>query len=415
MNDINRVCFIGSGTMGCFNSLLAALVGYDCVLFDIDEESFKQVPQAQQDIGAFLVGSGFCTEQAIAEAQSRIRFETDLSQAVAGADLISESVPERLSLKQELHQQLESICPEHCILTTNTSNLMVSEIQAPLASGKRFAALHSHLGALLIDIVAGPRTDASTVDTLKRYVLSLNAVPLVLKKENPGYVLNAILGPLLTMSMMLVIEKAATIEDLDAAWLSHRKGPMGPFAMMDLFGLDVIADSWQQPRPDPAMQALRTKILGFITPYIERGDLGMKSKKGFYQYPDPAYQQAGFVDPAKDLSGLDSILVATIIENAIIIANKAVAEPKDIDRAWMTATYLDIGPFGLLDAIGLNDFLTNYHQLVAAGLFTPAAAAIVDTYLQPKLDLEHLGEKTKQGFYSYPNPLFQEANFLLDT
>ena len=100
---------------------------------------------------------------------------------------------------------------------------MVSDIQDVVTAsrGGLFAALHSHLGSVLIDIVGGPRTTQNTVDILERYVLSLNGVPLVLKKESPGYVLNAMLGPVLGTAMLMRQANVATIENIDRAWMSQ--------------------------------------------------------------------------------------------------------------------------------------------------------------------------------------------------
>jgi len=109
----------------------------------------------------------------------------------------------------------------------------------------------------LIDIVGGPRTKPGTIDILKRYVLSLGGIPLVLKKEHPGYVFNAMIGPLNMMAMNLVIEGHASPEEVDRAWMFYRKAPMGPFGIMDYVGLNVIFDSLHQQNPDANIEKLK--------------------------------------------------------------------------------------------------------------------------------------------------------------
>ncbi len=143
--------------------------------------------------------------------------------------------------------------------------------------------------------MGGPRTSAATIDILQRYVLSTGGVPLVLKKEYPGYVLNAMLGPLLGCALLLVADGVASPEDVDRAWMGGRGATMGPFGMMDLFGVNVIHDSWQYRREDPFTARLRPKILALLQPMIDKGELGMKSGRGFYQYPAPQYQQSDFL------------------------------------------------------------------------------------------------------------------------
>jgi enoyl-CoA hydratase/3-hydroxyacyl-CoA dehydrogenase len=411
--EINTVCFVGAGTMGCANSLVAAVSGYQAVLYDVAADNLNQVPQRHQEIAAFLVDSGYCAPEAISEALKRITLCPDLAEATADADLVSESVFERLELKRQVHQKLDELCPPRTILTTNTSALLVSDIEDVVHRSDRFAALHSHLGAPLIDIVGGSRTKSGTIDILKRYVLSLGGTPLILKKEHPGYVLNAMIGPLVTMAMILVIADQASIEEVDRAWMTYRKSPMGPFGMMDLFGLNVVYDGWHQPKPDPNIEKLKPIIIPFLTPYIEKGELGIKTGKGFYTYPDPTYQQSNFLEEKTDISAPYQALIAALIQSAVLVALNNVADPEDIDRAWMTATYLDIGPFGILDQIGIDEFLAILAKQVEIGLLLPDNAAQAGTYLQQYVARGELGEKTGQGFYTYPDSEFEKEGFLI--
>jgi len=349
IKEIQTVCFVGAGSMGCANSLVAAISGYDAVIFDVNQESLARVPDTQKEMAAFLVGSGYCTEADIAAGLARISCTDDLATATANADLVSESVFEDLALKRKIHKQLDELCPAKTILTTNTSALLVSDIEDAVDRGDRFAALHSHLGSPLVDIVGGPRTSAATIDVLKRYVLSTNNVPLVLKKENRGYVLNAMIGPVLATAMMLVIEGAVSKEDVDRAWMLHRRARMGPFGMMDLFGLNLIYDSWQYKQPDATSDALKPKVLSFLNPYLQKGELGMKTGKGFYSYPGPAYERPEFLHENANVSIAHDALTTAFLQSAQELAANGVATREEIDRAWMVGMKLDIGPFGILD------------------------------------------------------------------
>jgi 3-hydroxyacyl-CoA dehydrogenase len=382
INEIKTVCFVGAGTMGCVNSLVAAISGYQTVLYDVAEVNLNRVPERHAEIAAFLVDSGYCTREMVSEAVKRVRPIPDLGEATANADLVSESVFERLDLKREVHQKLDELCPPRTILTTNTSALLVSDIEDAVKRGDKFAALHSHLGSLVIDIVGGPRTKPAIIDILKRYVLSLGGTPLVLKKEHPGYVLNAMIGPLVTMAMILVIADQASIEEVDRAWMAYRKASMGPFGMMDLFGLNVVYDGWHQPKSDPNTELLKPLIVPFLTPFIEKGDLGIKTGKGFYTYPDPAYQQSDFLADKTDVSAPYQALITAFVQSAVMVALNAVAQPADIDRAWMAATHLDMGPFGILDQMGIDEFLLLQKQQVDKGLLLPDNAAQAAAYLQ---------------------------------
>jgi len=357
IEEIETVCFVGAGTMGCMNALVAAISGYKVELYDISEETLKLIPKKIKEFAPFLIGGGYCTQAQLGAAFPRISTGTDLAKATANADLVSESVFESLDLKREIHQKLDEVCPEKTILTTNTSGLLVSEIEDIVQRGDRFAALHSYMGSKLIDVVAGPRTTPETIDILKRYVESLKLVPLVLKKENPGYVMNSLLHAVLVTADLFVVEGLATIEDIDRTYMVHLKSPMGPFGIMDMIGLDLIFSQLDQTGEDTHLDKLLRKIADYFEPFVARGEFGMKTEKGFYTYPGPAYQQAEFLSSeAADLS-IHQALVTALIKSAVLIAIKDVAEPEDIDRTWMIATNQSLGPFGLLKEMGIETFL----------------------------------------------------------
>ncbi|MEE4144009.1 MAG: 3-hydroxyacyl-CoA dehydrogenase NAD-binding domain-containing protein [Halieaceae bacterium] len=386
IEEVKTVCYVGAGTMGCYNSLAAAISGYKVVLCDVDEATLQRVPARHAELAAMLIGGGYCTQDALPAALQRVSLEPDLHRATANADLVSESVFERLAVKRETHRMLDDVCPAHTLLTTNSSSLLVSEIETAVRRGDRFAALHSHLGAPLVDIVGGPRTSASTIDVLQRYVLSTGGVPLVLKKEYPGYVLNAMLGPLLTSAMLLLADGVASIEDVDRAWMTARGAAMGPFGMMDLFGVNVIHDSWQYRREDAFTARQRPKILALLQPMIDAGALGMKSGRGFYSYPGPGYQHPDFPAGGPGPVLVYNALQAALIGNAVLIAAADVAEPADIDRAWKTGTFLDTGPFDLLAQLGVAEFVQMLEGEVAAGRFISDRAGSATRYLRGHLN-----------------------------
>ena len=412
INEIKTVCFVGAGTMGCVNSLVAALAGYDVVIYDVSAENLAKVPDNYAGIAPYLVADGFCTHADVEAATKRVTIESDLQKATAKADLVSESIFERHDVKRQVHQKLDEVCPSKTILTTNTSSFMVSEIEDVVERGDRFAAMHAYLGSMLIDIVGGPRTSPEVVDILKRYVLSLRGNPLVLKKEYPGYVMNAMLAPVLMTANLLVKEGLATVEEIDRVWMSRRKVPMGPFGMMDLFGLDLSLDNMQQKHPDPYINQLKQQVATVITPYVEKGMLGMKSGQGFYSYPAPAYQQPGFLDDQTDLSAVYHELISGLIQSAVMIVENDVADYEDIDRAWMIASSQGNGPFGILDQMGIDTFLEVFESQVKMRVFSPESQTLIKKYLKQFIDRNELGEKCNKGFYSHPNPEYLRPEFL---
>ncbi len=349
---IETVCFVGAGTMGCYNALIAALAGYRAILFDRSSDALDVAKDRQRGIGAMLVGAGHCNESDLEAALGRVTVCDDLAVATREADLVSESVFERLDVKREVHRQLDMVCPPKTILTTNSSVLLVSDIEDVVNRGERFAALHSHLGSPLVDIVAGPRTEPAVVEQLEAYVRSLGGEPLVLHKEHPGYVLNAMLGPLLGTSLALVAQGLAGYEDLDRAWMVHTGAPMGPFGMMDLFGLNLINDSWTHVEGEPNKEKLRPAVLALLQPYVQRGALGMAAGEGFYSYPDPAYQQPAFAEAVDGDEERYCMLAAMVVANALSVVVNGVVPAPEADRAWLVGTGVAKVPSIMLRDVG---------------------------------------------------------------
>lgn len=382
MSEIKKVCFIGAGTMGCFNSLVAAMAGYEVVLYDISAEMLAGVPEQHQQMAAMMMAHGLCTPEIFAEAQKNIGVSEDLEKIAAGVDLVSESIAENLEAKRNLHASLEAIFPPTTILTTNTSALLVSDIESALVSGDTFAAMHSHLGSPLIDIVPGPRTSAEVVVRLQQYVESLHCVPLVLKKEHPGYVLNAILGSVLATAMALVIYRLSSVHAVDQAWMVSRRSATGPFGMMDFFGLNVIHDSWRFKTDTPETKTLKDSVVQFLQPYIDDNKLGVKTGQGFYDYPKPAYQQANFSADTDECQRAKDSLTCILLVSAMAIVDKGVVSCEALDSAWKVGMQLPDGPFEMLKALGVDAFLALLTQQQAMGFCVSDDAERAKAYIE---------------------------------
>ena len=370
--------------MGCANAITAGLAGYKVIIFDINTISLDSVPFRLQEIGDFLLIQGLVSQSDLENVISKIKTTNDLVVATSNADLVSESVFENLDVKREVHKELDGLCLPHTIITTNTSGFLVSEIEDVVSNerGRLFAALHSHLGAVLVDIVSGPRTLQGTIDILERYVLSLNAVPLILKKETPGYVLNAMLGPVLATSMLLCQSGNATVTEIDRAWMSQQVVKIGPFGLIDLFGLNVVYESWQNPRPLSDYEINKAKIITLLKPYIESDDLGAKKGKGFYRYPNPDYAQPDFLFVKDDLKELNySLLRSALINAAIMLAINEVASQDVIDYAWKVSMQTPKGPFELLNKLGGETYLKLLNEQISQGWFNNETTPMVKTYI----------------------------------
>jgi enoyl-CoA hydratase/3-hydroxyacyl-CoA dehydrogenase len=412
IEEIKKVCFVGAGTMGCYNSLLAGIAGYETVVYDISKAALEGVSSGQEQLGEFLTAMGTFDKEAVMKGRNRIFLETDPKEAVKHADLLSESVFEKLELKRQIHRQFDELCPSVTILTTNTSTYMASEIEDVVRRGDRFAAMHFHLGTPLVDVVAGPRTSEMTMDILTRFVRSLECVPFTSARENRGYVFNNLSTGLNCVATALVAEYNECVEDIDRAWVSLHNAYIGPFATMDLIGLNVYYDGVLDMLHHEGENRSFELIIDLLKPYIDRGELGIKTGKGFYSYPEPSYGKAEFLTEAQPRHDIYKVLVNGIIIRAVQLAAEGIAHVADIDKGWMINMKLSSGPFGWLDKKGVDVFLSEIESETRNVLFPRYDHDLVRRYLDPYIKKGQTGTSSGKGFYTYPSPIYEAADFL---
>jgi len=295
IDEIKKVLVLGAGTMGSQISLISAARGYQVALYDISADALQMAPirqrmwvQRAKEMGRLDIGD-------IETVLSRITYTPDPAKAAQNADLVSESVAEKVEVKRETHAMFEKLCPTHCILTTNTSSLLPSAIDPALKRPGSFAAMHFHSGMVaLIDIMKGNKTSERTVDVLKRWIRSIGMVPMVMKKEKAGYLYNSLLGAHLRTALSLVAGGYAEPQDVDRAWMLVTGQGAGPFGSMDAVGLDVVRDA-SENLFGAELPFTREQLIALVQPYIEKGQLGMKTGKGFYSWPEPEFTKPEFL------------------------------------------------------------------------------------------------------------------------
>jgi 3-hydroxybutyryl-CoA dehydrogenase len=237
----------------------------------------------------------FAKEKA-AEALGRMRFSSDPENAGKDADFVSESVPEDPKIKAQVFALFHEICPDYTIFTTNTSTLIPSMIADATGRPDRFLALHFHDCEVtnVVDIMPHPGTSEEALDAVRNFCSAINHFPIELKKEQPGYVFNTMLSEWMGAALSLVSKGVTNVEDVDRAWMGIFRSRSGPFGIMDSIGLETVykvTDYWAKIKNDPRSQ--RNAV--FLKKYVDRGDLGKKTGKGFYSYPEPKYLSAEFL------------------------------------------------------------------------------------------------------------------------
>src|SRR6056297_4091737 len=220
-----------------------------------------------------------------------------MEEAARDCDIVSESIPEDPALKGKVFSQFNVLCPERTIFTTNTSTLLPSMFAEETGRPDRLAALHLHDVRItkVVDVMPHPGTSSETMETVETFARNIGQLPLVMKKQSPGYVFNFMLSALFKSAQQLAANDVASVEDIDRAWMGVMHTPIGPFGIMDSVGLDTvykITDYWANKLQDKNALANAE----FMKQYVDSGHLGAKTGRGFYRYPDPAYAQAGFLE-----------------------------------------------------------------------------------------------------------------------
>jgi 3-hydroxybutyryl-CoA dehydrogenase len=236
--------------------------------------------------------SGLDADAGIAAIES-ITFTDNPNVAVSDADIINESVLENVKVKNQVWELFGKIAPEKTIFTTNTSFLLPSMFAEISGRPKKFCALHFHdvFYAKGVDIMPHTDTDPSLIPILEDFGRSLEQVPILIKKENHGYLFNAILGSILSTAGKLLANGIGSFESIDKSYMVNFRVDMGPFGIMDTIGLDTVWHVTMNNKEEGVKD-----FAAMLKKMIDEGKAGVKSGEGFYTYPNPKYKNPDFLE-----------------------------------------------------------------------------------------------------------------------
>jgi 3-hydroxybutyryl-CoA dehydrogenase len=298
MDRLERVCVFGVGTLGWQIALQCASKGCSINLYDISAGALEK---ASSNISGELeswVKYGKISVEEKETAFKLLRSEMDPAKAVEGAELVIEAVPERLDLKRRVFGELDLICEPGVIIATNSSSIRVSLIED--ATKRPEFVLNTHFYSFpwrsrVVELMRGTKTSEATVARVSDFMRSIGMVPLIVKKESTGFIFNRVWRAVKRECLHLVDDGVASFEDVDRAWMSIYGTEVGPFGLMDRVGLDVVRDIENVYYGESG--DVRDSPPRLLLQMIERGDLGVKSGRGFYSYPNPEYLEKGFLEP----------------------------------------------------------------------------------------------------------------------
>ena len=360
LEDVQQVTVLGAGNMGHGIAEVAALAGYDVVMRDINEEFVQDgYDQIEWSLGK-LAEKDRITESEATAALDRVQPVVDLETAVSSADVVIEAVPEKMSIKKEVYEEVVTHAPEETVLATNTSSLSVTELSEVTDRPERFCGMHFFNPPVrmdLVEVISGAHTADETMDLIEGLAEEMGKTPVRVRKDSPGFIVNRILVPLMNEAAWIVETGDATIETVDSTTKYDMGLPMGSFELADQVGIDVGYHVLEYMH-EVLGEAYRPCPL--LVEKVEAGELGKKSGSGFYDYENGG---ASIPTDAVDATVRRRLLAVMANEVGGLI-EADVADAAAIDRAVTLGAGFPDGPAKLADAEGLDtlcDTLDSLH------------------------------------------------------
>ena len=283
MEEIKKVGILGCGAMGSGIAQVVALAGYLTVVREPKEDLLsKGIARIQKSLEK-AVEKGKLDPAGKDKASARLTGTISL-EGMRDCQLIIEALPEDLDLKRECFQKLDDLCPSSAILASNTSSLTITELAACTRRPGQVIGLHFFNPAPvmeLVEIVKTPLTTRATLDSVQAFVRSLGKTS-ILAKDRPGFVVNRLLVPYLLDAIRSLDDGLASTEEIDKGMRLGCGHPMGPLALSDFIGLDILLHigetmfgEYRERRFAPPPLLRRMVIAGW---------LGKKNGRGFYDY-----------------------------------------------------------------------------------------------------------------------------------
>jgi 3-hydroxybutyryl-CoA dehydrogenase len=293
---IRKVAVVGTGLLGTQIAIQATCFGYEVSAHDPDEGSFNRVQQNLKASMKISGGEPIVPMEDWKKAANKVKFCKELEEALRDADIVIEAVPEELELKRKVFERLDALAPRGAILATNSSSIPISKIESATARPEKCLNIHFYglvRGMNMVDIMGGTRTTTETIEAGKAWIRSIGCVPLTVKKEILGFCFNRVWRAIKRETLYMWAEGFVDFRDIDRGWMIFTGMTQGPFGLMDNVGLDVVYDiemvyynESKDPKEHPP-EALKAMV--------DRKELGIKTGKGFYNYPDPEYSRPDFL------------------------------------------------------------------------------------------------------------------------
>jgi enoyl-CoA hydratase/3-hydroxyacyl-CoA dehydrogenase len=391
---IKKVSVLGAGTMGHGIAQLAAQVGCEVVLHDVEERFLDSgLEKVRWSLGKLVERNKISKDQADLVVQ-RIKKTTDLKLAVAESDLVIEATPEVMELKRGLFASISSYSPADAILASNTSSLPIDEMAKATARPQNVVGMHFFNPPQLmklVEIIMGTQTADWVALTASEFAKGLGKETIVCRKYVPGFVVNNVLHALGRVPMAMFVSGEATPEEIDSALIYKAGFPMGVFLLRDYSGIDVgynvqkLFESHGYP-PEPGSP---------LKKMVDEGRLGAKSGRGFYEWK-AGQKPAISADAGKRID--ITPVIASGVNAAAELIRQGVATREDIDKGIRLGLAFPKGILEMGDEIGLDRLIESLASFDAThGRKEREPSPLLLGLVKDG----KLGKKTGKGFYNY--------------